>query len=42
MSNIGADIFAEQGVVPEYVVLLSFFSFASCECFLIWSHPSIS
>ena len=32
MSNFGADIFSEWGVVPEYVVLLSVFSFVSCGC----------
>ena len=30
VSDIGADNFAEWGVVPEYVVLLSVFSFVSC------------
>ena len=34
MSDVGANIFAE-GVVPEYVVLLSVFS-AFAECFLVW------
>ena len=27
MSNIGADVFAEWGVVPEYVVPMSVFLF---------------
>ena len=30
MSDIGADAFAECGVVPEYVVPLSVFPFVSC------------
>ena len=29
MSNIGADVFAEWGVVPEYVVPMSVFLFVS-------------
>ena len=29
MSNIGADVFAEWGVVPEYVVTMSVFLFVS-------------
>ena len=32
VSNFGAEIFSEWGVVPEYVVLLSVFSFVSCGC----------
>ena len=35
VSDIGADIFAELGVVPEYVVLLTVFSFVSCGCFIM-------
>ena len=35
MSNIGADIFSEWGDVPEYVVLLSVFSFVNCEWFVM-------
>ena len=30
VSDIGADAFAEWGVVPEYVVPLSVFPFVSC------------
>ena len=30
MSDIGADVFAELGVLSEYVVPLSVFSFVSC------------
>ena len=37
MSNIGAEIFADWGVVPEYVVLLSVFSFVSCGWFVMKS-----
>ena len=29
VSDIGADIFAELGVIPEYVVLLTVFLFVS-------------
>ena len=35
MSDIGADVFAEWGVVPEYVVLLSVFSFVSRRWFIV-------
>ena len=37
MSDIGADVFAELGVVSEYVVPLSVFSFVSCGWFVEWS-----
>ena len=37
MSNIGAEIFADWGVVPEYVVLLSVFAFVSCGWFVMKS-----
>ena len=36
-SNIGAEIFADWGVVPGYVVLLSVFSFVSCGWFVMKS-----
>ena len=39
VSDIGAYIFAEWGVVPEYVVPLSVFSFVSCEWFITKSGP---
>ena len=35
MSDIGADTFAEWGVVPEYVVQLSAFLFVSCGWFIV-------
>ena len=35
VSDIGAYIFAEWGVVPEYVVLLTVFLFVSCGCFIM-------
>ena len=35
LKNIGANVFAERGVVPEYVVLLSVFSFVSCRWFVM-------
>ena len=35
VSDIGADIFAELGVVPEYVVPLTVFSFVSYGWFII-------
>ena len=35
LKNIGANVFAEQGVVPEYVVPLSVFSFVSCRWFVM-------
>ena len=35
VSDIGADIFAELGVVPEYVVLLTVFSFVSYGWFIM-------
>ena len=35
VSDIDAYIFAEWGVVPEYVVLLTVFSFVSCGCFIM-------
>ena len=35
MSDIGADVFAEWGVVPEYVVPLSVFSFVSRRWFVV-------
>ena len=37
VSDIGAYIFAEWGVVPEYVVLLSVFSFVSCGWLVMYS-----
>ena len=36
MSDVGADILAELGVVPEYVVPLSFL-FVSCGWFVVYS-----
>ena len=35
VSDIGADTFAEWGVVPEYVVQLSAFLFVSCGWFIV-------
>ena len=35
LKNIGANVFAEQGVVPEYDVPLSVFSFVSCRWFVM-------
>ena len=35
VSDIGADIFAELGVVPEYVVPLTVFSFVSYGWFIM-------
>ena len=35
MSNISGDIFSEWGDVPEYVVLLSVFSFVNYEWFVM-------
>ena len=35
MSDIGADVFAEWGVVPEYDVPLSVFSFVSRGWFVV-------
>ena len=35
LSDIGAYIFAEWGVVPEYVVLLTVYLFVSCGCFIM-------
>ena len=35
VSDIGADIFAELGVVSEYVVLLTVFSFVSYGWFIM-------
>ena len=35
VSDIGADIFAELGIVPEYVVPLTVFSFVSYGWFII-------
>ena len=35
VSDIGADIFAELGVVPEYVVLLTVFSLVSYGWFIM-------
>ena len=35
MSDIGADIFAEWGVLSEYVVPLSVFSFVGCGWFVV-------
>ena len=35
MSNIGADVFAEWGVVPEYVVPMSVFLFVSYGWFCV-------
>ena len=43
MCDVGVNIFAERGVVPEYVVPLSVFSLGGriwfvvfVECFLVW------
>ena len=52
MSDVGADIFAEWRVVPEYVVPFSMFMFVSnrwfvvlvsafIKCFLIWTGGSV-
>ena len=35
MSDVGAHIFAEWGVVPEYVVPLSVFSLGGRICFVV-------
>ena len=35
VSDIGADIFAELGVIPEYVVLLTVFLFVSYGRFIM-------
>ena len=35
VSDIGAYIFAEWGVVPEYVFLSTVFLFVSCGCFIM-------
>ena len=35
VSESGADIFAELGAVPEYVVPLTVFSFVSRGCFIM-------
>ena len=35
MSDIGADIFADWGVEPEYVVPLLAFLFVSCGWFIV-------
>ena len=35
MSDIGADVFANWGVVPEYVVPLSVFLFVSRRWFIV-------
>ena len=51
MSDVGADIFAEWRVVPEYVVPFSVFMFVSnrwfvvlvsafIKCFLVWTGGS--
>ena len=52
MSDVGADIFAEWRVVPEYVVPFSVFMFVSnrwflvlvsafIKCFLVWTGGSV-
>ena len=52
MSDVGADIFAEWRVVPEYVVPFSVFMFVSnrwfvvlvsafIKCFLVWIGGSV-
>ena len=52
MSDVGADIFAEWRVVPEYVVPFSMFMFVSnrwfvvlvsafIKCFLVWTGGSV-
>ena len=35
MSDIGSNVLAEWGVVPEYVVPLLIFSFVSCRRFVM-------
>ena len=35
MTDVGADVFAEWGVIPEDVVALSVSSFSSCRRFVV-------
>ena len=35
MTDVGVDVFAEWGVVPEDVVALSVFPFSSCSRFVV-------
>ena len=37
MTDVGVDVFAEWGVVPEDVVALSVSPFSSCSRFVVWS-----
>lgn len=39
VSDVGADGFAKRGVVPEYVVTLSVFSFVSRGWFVVFGVP---